>query len=450
MNPLWEKFSLSEFDDIDDENSADTIMLDWLANLRNSPPNWYSFEIKLSILYGYFCEYIVQSKSQWISPKAQFYDFMLGRLIAHHDINDTFDMQCVPLIKPKYICTDKFYKYNYNCEWYKRKKIHAKIYTTSCYEQGTNLQRTFYLLDELDIYGKIHLRQYVTFLREDCVTSQNKLLKIIIRCGLLYNIRVRATDEAGYLLYLPEINKYLVLYAITQYYQFIKVLTKFAYNAIIYHVRRDENIITTLLCDNADLTDIMKIFNQSGKKYIHYILYNIQQSRYEIILRYTYGDGISFILDALKKLGFVEYSTDNFELIPSHCNYRVIPNHCNHLTEVLTNILSLSNKLTHGYVYKIISEKTSKIYVGSTIKKPEKRFREHKCSYNIFKLNGEAYCSSYEILKWDDAKIVTISKFHCSEPILRRYESWYICNLPNTVNISRMQLERYPPLVPRI
>lgn len=457
MNPLWEKFSLSEFDDKDNENSTDIIMLDWLANLRDSPPEWYSSEVKLSILYGDFREF-ARSESQQAPTASQFYEFMLGRLIAHHDMNDIFDTRCVPLVKPKYICTDKFYKYTYNCEWYKRKKIHAKIYELS---RGQDSQRTFRLLDELDVYGKIHLQQYVTFLRE-YATPQNKLLKIIIRCGLLYNIRARATDEAGYLFYLPQINKYLVLYAITQYYQFIKVLTKFTYDAIIYHVRRDENIITTLLCDNADLGDIAKIFNQSDKKYTHYVLYNIQQSRYEIILRHAYGDGVSSTLDALKKLGFANCITVNFELIPSHCNYNIIANQCN-LDEILINILFLSNKLTRGYVYKIISEETSKIYVGSTIKKPEKRFREHKSSYNTFmiardtlqvahdtpQVARESYCSSYEILKYNDARIVTIAEFHCSEPILRRYESWYICNLPNTVNISQYQFKQYPALMPR-
>ena len=62
---------------------------------------------------------------------------------------------------------------------------------------------------------------------------------------------------------------------------------------------------------------------------------------------------------------------------------------------------------SEGKIYKIVSEKTSSIYVGSTTQTLKDRFRDHK----------SLDCSSRELLNFDDAKIVLIENYPC--------ESWH-------------------------
>ena len=58
-----------------------------------------------------------------------------------------------------------------------------------------------------------------------------------------------------------------------------------------------------------------------------------------------------------------------------------------------------------GFIYKIICNKSGKIYVGSTTKSIERRLRQHKCSYKSF-LNGKhGKTSSFEIIEGGDCKI---------------------------------------------
>ena len=57
----------------------------------------------------------------------------------------------------------------------------------------------------------------------------------------------------------------------------------------------------------------------------------------------------------------------------------------------------------NGYIYKIVSNKTDKIYIGSTIKDLKKRLNGHRKS---FKDNNNI--TSKEIMKYDDARIELI------------------------------------------
>ena len=76
-----------------------------------------------------------------------------------------------------------------------------------------------------------------------------------------------------------------------------------------------------------------------------------------------------------------------------------------------------------GYIYKISSEQTDKIYIGSTVSGLRERFIKHKCD---FKRNG--YCSSKLIMCYDDCSIECIEELevdHKHDIKLRMREDYY-------------------------
>ena len=67
-----------------------------------------------------------------------------------------------------------------------------------------------------------------------------------------------------------------------------------------------------------------------------------------------------------------------------------------------------NNKYNNGKIYKIITENSNDIYIGSTTKSLDERLQQHE---NDFK-NGN-YVSSQDILKQGNYKIILIKKFPC-------------------------------------
>lgn len=62
-------------------------------------------------------------------------------------------------------------------------------------------------------------------------------------------------------------------------------------------------------------------------------------------------------------------------------------------------------------VYKIISNQTDLIYIGSTCQELSQRLASHRRDYKRY-LNGKCrYVSSYEILKYPDAKIILVQAY---------------------------------------
>lgn len=87
-------------------------------------------------------------------------------------------------------------------------------------------------------------------------------------------------------------------------------------------------------------------------------------------------------------------------------------------------------KYQNGKIYKIVSSHTNKIYIGSTISTLLRRFYGHKKNYD----NKKKCCSSSEILKYDDAKIVLIENYPTtSRFFLELREGMWILQL-NCVN----------------
>jgi hypothetical protein len=66
----------------------------------------------------------------------------------------------------------------------------------------------------------------------------------------------------------------------------------------------------------------------------------------------------------------------------------------------------------NGKIYKIVSDNTDKIYIGSTCNPLYKRLWQHKTSYKTFQKTNK-YMSSHEILKFEDCKIILIEDFPC-------------------------------------
>jgi len=60
---------------------------------------------------------------------------------------------------------------------------------------------------------------------------------------------------------------------------------------------------------------------------------------------------------------------------------------------------------SNGKIYKIISDQTDLIYIGSTTQQLSKRKQRHKSNKD---------CSSKEILQYEDARIILIEMFSCN------------------------------------
>ena len=66
---------------------------------------------------------------------------------------------------------------------------------------------------------------------------------------------------------------------------------------------------------------------------------------------------------------------------------------------------------SNGKIYKLISNNTKMIYIGSTIRKLHIRFSEHKSAYKHSNKNSKY--SILKILKLGDCDIILLEKFPC-------------------------------------
>ena len=81
----------------------------------------------------------------------------------------------------------------------------------------------------------------------------------------------------------------------------------------------------------------------------------------------------------------------------------------------------------NGKIYKITSNSTDKIYIGSTCQLLCKRIAKHRGNYKEFLDGKYSNVSSYELIKFDDAIITLIEDYPCErkEQLLSR-ERYYI------------------------
>jgi len=69
---------------------------------------------------------------------------------------------------------------------------------------------------------------------------------------------------------------------------------------------------------------------------------------------------------------------------------------------------------TNGKIYKLISYSNPQlVYYGSTTQSLSQRFTNHKSDYNRYNRNVGYYMSSFELMRFDDVKIILVERFVC-------------------------------------
>jgi gas vesicle protein len=79
-------------------------------------------------------------------------------------------------------------------------------------------------------------------------------------------------------------------------------------------------------------------------------------------------------------------------------------------------------------VYKIISNQTDKVYIGSTCQELSQRLADHRQTYNRYLKGKTHYVSSFEILKYPDAKIILVQSYQQCQSNMEKlmYEQCWI------------------------
>ena len=88
------------------------------------------------------------------------------------------------------------------------------------------------------------------------------------------------------------------------------------------------------------------------------------------------------------------------------------------------------NKYNNGKIYKLVSDQTNEIYIGSTTVSLNIRIRRHNDHYSYYLNNNKLkrdYISSFEIIKYGDCRIVLIENYSCNsrEELLLRERYYY-------------------------
>ena len=88
-----------------------------------------------------------------------------------------------------------------------------------------------------------------------------------------------------------------------------------------------------------------------------------------------------------------------------------------------------------GYVYKISSPHTDKVYIGSTIRTIKQRFQNHKSNYKMY-MNGKyKFMTSFTVFENGDAVIEEVEKLeNVTIEELHFREGYVIRNTENVVN----------------
>ena len=103
-------------------------------------------------------------------------------------------------------------------------------------------------------------------------------------------------------------------------------------------------------------------------------------------------------------------------------------------------------KYENGKIYKIESDQTDKVYIGSTTQPLSHRMRSHRAKYKIYLEGTYHFVTSFDILKFGDAKIFLIENYPCSnKEELEARERHYIktTNCVNKCQPGRTYKEYY-------
>ena len=88
-----------------------------------------------------------------------------------------------------------------------------------------------------------------------------------------------------------------------------------------------------------------------------------------------------------------------------------------------------------GRIYKLVSDETDDIYIGSTIQTLERRESGHTWDYKRYGEGKQHYMSSYKVVKYRDMRIELIfeGEFE-SVKEMHQLEGEYIRNTANSIN----------------
>jgi hypothetical protein len=87
----------------------------------------------------------------------------------------------------------------------------------------------------------------------------------------------------------------------------------------------------------------------------------------------------------------------------------------------------MNNKFNNSKIYKITSNLSNLIYIGSTTEKIERRLQLHKAQFKIYKNGKSRKVMSYELIELGDFKIELIENYCCnSQYELHKKERYYI------------------------
>ena len=90
----------------------------------------------------------------------------------------------------------------------------------------------------------------------------------------------------------------------------------------------------------------------------------------------------------------------------------------------------------YGKIYKIVSFETNTCYIGCTTELLLcSRFARHKLITKTWLKDKTKYCTSYELVKYDDCVIILLEKYPCkSKEELEARERYWLENTENCVN----------------
>ena len=88
-----------------------------------------------------------------------------------------------------------------------------------------------------------------------------------------------------------------------------------------------------------------------------------------------------------------------------------------------------------GRIYRLVSSECEGVYIGSTTLQLKARFCVHKCHYKMYVAGHHHYLTSYDILKFADAKIELVHEgVFDGRKDLEAFEGEIIRTTPNAVN----------------
>lgn len=91
------------------------------------------------------------------------------------------------------------------------------------------------------------------------------------------------------------------------------------------------------------------------------------------------------------------------------------------------------NRFEQGKVYKLVSDQAAEVYIGSTIRTLSIRLAGHRSTHRSYTKGqpGVHYCTSFEVLRYDDSRIELIELYPCtSKAALRAREQMHIDAAP--------------------